>query len=77
MRYTRGPSIFEHVAATCWARMPTRKVGYGPWVVLEKARGVIIGFGGLYDDPFDVGWGIEVSYHFAVTAGQRLRYGAN
>jgi [ribosomal protein S5]-alanine N-acetyltransferase len=28
----------------------------------------MIGFGGLYDDPFDVGWGIEVSYHFAKRA---------
>ena len=45
-----------------------RKVGYGPWVVLEKAHRVIVGFGGLYDDPFDVGWGIEVSFHFAATA---------
>jgi len=45
-----------------------RKVGYAPWVVLEKVRKAIIGFGGLYDDPFDVGWGIEVSYHFAATA---------
>jgi hypothetical protein len=24
-------------------------------------------FGGLYDDPFDVGWGIEVTYHFVNT----------
>jgi [ribosomal protein S5]-alanine N-acetyltransferase len=45
-----------------------RKVGYGPWIVLEKAGRVIIGFGGLYDDPFDAGWGIEVSYHLAPPA---------
>jgi len=45
-----------------------RKVGYGPWIVLKKARGVMIGFGGLYDDPFDVGWGIEVGYTFAEAA---------
>lgn len=24
----------------------------------------IIGWGGLYDDPFDPGWGIEVGYFF-------------
>lgn len=45
-----------------------RKIGYGPWVVLEKGRRAIIGFGGLYEDPFAVGWGVEVSYHFAAIA---------
>ena len=45
-----------------------RRIGYGPWVVLEKLGRAVIGFGGLYDDPFDVGWGIEVGYHFAKTA---------
>jgi [ribosomal protein S5]-alanine N-acetyltransferase len=42
-----------------------RKLGFGPWSVLDKASGRIIGFGGLYDDPFDPGWGAEVAYHFA------------
>jgi RimJ/RimL family protein N-acetyltransferase len=42
-----------------------RKVGYGLWTVRRKADGEIIGFGGLCDDPFDPGWGIEVSYAFA------------
>lgn len=41
-----------------------RQRGYGPWTVIEKASGAIVGFGGLYDDPFDPGWGIEVGYHF-------------
>lgn len=45
-----------------------RKKGYGPWVVVEKSGRTLIGFGGLYDDPFDVGWGAEVGYHFAKTA---------
>lgn len=45
-----------------------RRLGYGPWVVLGKLGRAVIGFGGLYDDPFDVGWGIEVGYHFAKTA---------
>jgi|RhiMethySRZTD1v2_1073278.scaffolds.fasta_scaffold1194189_1 [ribosomal protein S5]-alanine N-acetyltransferase len=45
-----------------------RKVGYGPWVVLDKSDRAIIGFGGLYDDPFHVGWGIEVAYQFAKAA---------
>jgi RimJ/RimL family protein N-acetyltransferase len=45
-----------------------RKVGYGPWTVRTKADGEIVGFGGLYDDPFDPGWGIEVGYAFASRA---------
>jgi RimJ/RimL family protein N-acetyltransferase len=36
--------------------------------VRAKADGEIIGFGGLYDDPFDRGWGIEVGYAFAARA---------
>ena len=42
-----------------------RKLGYGPWTVRAKADGEIVGFSGLYDDPFDPGWGIEVGYAFA------------
>src|SRR5262249_19070368 len=45
-----------------------RKVRYGPWTMREKVSGQIIGFGGLYDDPFEPGWGIEVSYRFATFA---------
>jgi RimJ/RimL family protein N-acetyltransferase len=45
-----------------------RKTGYGPWTLVEKTEGEVIGFGGLYDDPFDPGWGIEVGYHFLPSA---------
>jgi RimJ/RimL family protein N-acetyltransferase len=31
---------------------------------LTKGDGRIIGWGGLYDDPFDPGWGVEVGYFF-------------
>jgi len=41
-----------------------RKTGYGPWTVVERGSGQIIGFGGIYDDPLDPGWGVEVGYHF-------------
>jgi RimJ/RimL family protein N-acetyltransferase len=41
-----------------------RKTGYGPWTVMERSTGQIVGFGGIYDDPSDPGWGIEVGYHF-------------
>src|SRR5687767_8229713 len=36
-----------------------RKLGFGPWTIIEKTSGQIVGFGGLSDDPFDPGWGIE------------------
>jgi ribosomal-protein-alanine N-acetyltransferase len=45
-----------------------RRVGCAPWVVVEKEAGATIGFGGLYEDPFDLGWGIEVGYFFAPAA---------
>lgn len=45
-----------------------RKNGYGPWTVVERSSGQIIGFGGIYDDPFEPGWGIEIGYHFDQSA---------
>ncbi|MEL7013995.1 MAG: GNAT family N-acetyltransferase, partial [Pseudomonadota bacterium] len=38
--------------------------GFAPWTVRLKTTGRIIGWGGLYDDPFDPGWGIELAYYF-------------
>ena len=48
-----------------------RRDGYAPWTVIRKADGKIIGWGGLYDDPFEPGWGVEVGYHFAPAAWGR------
>src|ERR1700676_1376056 len=45
-----------------------RRDGCAPWTVLTKAEGRIIGWGGLYDDPFDPGWGVEVGYFFRPAA---------
>ena len=45
-----------------------KAVGFGPWIVMEKVSGTVIGFGGLYEDPFEPGWGPEVGYHFAPDA---------
>lgn len=42
-----------------------RRLGYGPWTVLERTSRQTIGFGGLYEDPFEPGWGPELAYHFA------------
>jgi len=55
----------RHIAGHACQR---QKLGYGPWTVRTKADGRTIGFGGLYDDPFDPGWGVEVGYRFAPSA---------
>jgi ribosomal-protein-alanine N-acetyltransferase len=51
----------RHVAAHEWQR---RRLGYAPWTVVTRTDGRIIGWGGMYDDPFDPGWGPEVGYFF-------------
>ena len=55
----------RRVAVHEWQR---RRNGYAPWTVVRKADARIIGWGGLYDDPFDPGWGIEVAYFFEPAA---------
>ncbi|MDP2696704.1 GNAT family N-acetyltransferase [Thalassospira sp.] len=39
-----------------------RRDGFAPWVVRERKNGRIVGWGGLYTDPFDPGWGPELGY---------------
>ncbi len=39
-------------------------LGYAPWTVILQSEAKIIGWGGLNIDPFDPGWGSEVSYCF-------------
>jgi ribosomal-protein-alanine N-acetyltransferase len=41
-----------------------RRDGYAPWTILTKSDGRIVGWGGLYDDPFEPGWGVEIGYFF-------------
>jgi RimJ/RimL family protein N-acetyltransferase len=41
-----------------------RHDGCAPWTILTKGDGRIIGWGGLYSDPFMPGWGIEIGYSF-------------
>jgi RimJ/RimL family protein N-acetyltransferase len=55
----------RHVAAHERQR---HRLGYAPWTIIEKASSEIVGWGGLYNDPFDPGWGIEVAYLFAPAA---------
>lgn len=42
-----------------------RKDGCAPWVIATRQDRKTIGWGGLYQDPFDTGWGYEVGYYFA------------
>ncbi|MGO4740248.1 GNAT family N-acetyltransferase [Bosea sp. 2KB_26] len=55
----------RRIAVHEWRR---RREGYAPWTVIEKTSGKLIGWGGLYDDPFDPGWGCEVGYWFHPSA---------
>jgi RimJ/RimL family protein N-acetyltransferase len=63
MRFTHADASLREcrrrVAVHEWRR---RRDGYAPWTVITKADARIIGWGGLYDDPFDPGWGAEVGY---------------
>jgi RimJ/RimL family protein N-acetyltransferase len=65
MRHTRRDASLRacrrRVAVHEWRR---RRDGYAPWTVVRKDDNKIIGWGGLYDDPFDPGWGVELGYHF-------------
>ncbi|WP_236038669.1 GNAT family N-acetyltransferase [Belnapia arida] len=51
----------RRVAVHEWHR---RRDGYAPWTIVARSDARIIGWGGLYDDPFDPGWGVEVAYFF-------------
>ena len=42
-----------------WRR---RRNGFAPWTITRKADARMIGWGGLNEDPFDPGWGVEVGY---------------
>lgn len=69
MRHTHHDTTLRgcrrRIAVHEWRR---RRDGYAPWTVITRADGCIIGWGGLYDDPFEPGWGVEVGYFFTPTA---------
>lgn len=42
-----------------------RRDGTAPWSVFTKQDpNRIVGWGGIYEDPFDPGWGVELGYAF-------------
>ncbi len=63
MRFTHcHASVREcrrRLAAFEWQR---RRAGFAPWAVLTQGDGQLVGWGGLYEDPFDPGWGVELGY---------------
>jgi ribosomal-protein-alanine N-acetyltransferase len=65
MRHTRVDASLRdcrrRIAAHEWRR---RRDGYAPWTAVTRAEGRIIGWGGLCTDPFEPGWGVEVTYFF-------------
>jgi ribosomal-protein-alanine N-acetyltransferase len=63
---------FTHVDASlraCRRRVAVheyrrRHDGFAPWTIVAKQDGRVVGWGGLYVDPFEPGWGVEVGYFF-------------
>lgn len=65
MRYTFAATSLQRSADRFKAFEDLRAThGFAPWVVLERIKANVIGWGGLNIDPFDPGWGVEVSYFF-------------
>ncbi len=65
MRFTQTRSSIDdcrHYVEVHEAQRET--VGCAPWTIVGKAESEIVGFGGLYADPFEPGWGVEVGYFF-------------
>jgi ribosomal-protein-alanine N-acetyltransferase len=73
-KFLGDPQAMRHTHVDASLRACRRRVAvherrrrhdsYAPWTILTKADCQIIGWGGLYDDPFDAGWGVEIGYFF-------------
>lgn len=50
----------RRIAVHEWKR---RVDGFAPWTVRLRSSNRTIGWGGLYIDPFDSGWGVELGYY--------------
>lgn len=72
MRYTYAATSREdcaHRLRTFAALAST--LGVAPWTVVLRNEERVIGWGGLSVDPFQAGWGFEVSYYFDRTCWGR------
>jgi len=65
MRYTHCHTSLREcrrrLAAFEWQR---RKRGYAPWAIIARVDGRLVGWGGIYLDPFEPRWGPELGYSF-------------
>ena len=65
MQFTQShPSLRacrRRLAGFEWQR---RRVGFAAWTAVFLSDRRVIGWGGLYVDPFDQGWGPELGYAF-------------
>ena len=72
MRHTHVDASLRQCRRRVAAHERRRRLdGCAPWTVVTKADARIIGWGGLYQDPFDPGWGFEVGYFFHPEAWRR------
>lgn len=63
MRWTRVDRSLRDCRRRIVAHERRRRIdGYAPWTVVAEPDRRIIGWGGLYQDPFEPGWGPEVGY---------------
>lgn len=66
MRFTYAAPSRDECARRLGAHEQARaEHGFAPWVAVLRAEDRVVGWGGLGVDPFDPGWGPEVSYFFA------------
>ena len=63
MRFTYSAPSRVECERRLWAHERLRREnGFAPWVAVLRAAGRVVGWGGLGVDPFEPGWGVEVSY---------------
>lgn len=58
-RHPSPRSCARRIAAFEWQR---RRVGYAPWAIIRRDDGQLVGWGGVYVDPFYCRWGPELGY---------------
>jgi ribosomal-protein-alanine N-acetyltransferase len=63
MRFTYSAPSRVECERRLWTHERLRaENGCAPWVAVLRAEGRVVGWGGLGVDPFEPGWGVEVSY---------------
>lgn len=69
MCYTHVVASLDEMSHRLRAHEAQRsRVGFAPWVLRLASTREIVGWGGLYEDPFDPGWGLEIGYFLSPNA---------